>query len=103
MRQQDGDKQAKLNNDSSILTNESLNGSNLFNVPHQSLNSSVTPTSSTNISSYLQQQSLAGGSVENSINKPEPSSTPITTQINKILKKPKKDNEKIMLLSDDEF
>ena len=104
MRQQQqdggGGKQAKINNntnDSSILTNESLNsGSNLFTAPNgaQTLNSSATPTSS-----YLQEQSIAGG--DNSMNKPEHSS--ITTQINKILKKPKKDNEKIMLLSDDEF
>lgn len=111
----DGGRSVKMNNnnnDSTILSNDSLNGSNLFTaVPTQSPSgltsstSGTTPTSSTNIlspsvSSYLQQQSVATDILSN---KADVSTTPIATQINKILKKPKKDNEKIMLLSDDEF
>ena len=117
-QQQKQDNQLKSNNDinlfiqspnDSIVTNDSLNtSSNVFTaVPTHSLSglnststNTTTPTSLTNIlsppvSSYVQ-QTTANNSA------PAIQISPITSQFNKILKKNKKD-EKKMLLSDDEF
>ncbi len=58
------------------------------NISFQTTNSE-TPSPALNYSQQLQQQQI--------------DASPISTQLNKIIKKTKKDNEKKMLLNDDEF
>jgi hypothetical protein len=121
LRQQQKDEQKSGNlftqspnneNNTSIISNESFNMFGPTASPLGMLNStttttttnSATPNSTTNIlspsiSSYLQQQATAND--HNSA--PSVHVTPLTSQLNKILKKSKKDTEKKMLLSDDEF
>jgi len=110
-REEERNAYMKINNSSTLESNNSspsgVDSSMASKVSSSTDNKSSTPVVApvlipvTSASSYLRQQITATDTTAATIQMPTTST--MTTQINKILKKPKKDNEKTMLLSDDEL